>query len=78
MAALEKSVRAAKASRGEETGEEKGEEAGARTGESAEITPLPSRRSARTAPKEVGGKVVDREEDGGEEDGREVHGEVDG
>ncbi|GHD69314.1 non-homologous end joining protein Ku [Streptomyces mirabilis] len=56
MAALEKSVRAAKVSRGEETGEEKGEEAGARTGESAEVTPLPSRRSARTAPKEVGGK----------------------
>ncbi|MFE4754503.1 Ku protein [Streptomyces mirabilis] len=52
MAALEKSVRAAKVSRGEETGEE----AGARTGESAEVTPLPSRRSARTAPKEVGGK----------------------
>ena len=56
MAALEKSVRAAKVSRGEETGEETGEEAGARTGESAEVTPLPSRRSARTAPKEVGGK----------------------
>ncbi|MFJ8026339.1 Ku protein [Streptomyces sp. NPDC096311] len=52
MAALEKSVRAAKVSRGEETGEE----AGARTGESAEVTALPSRRSARTAPKEVGGK----------------------
>ncbi|WP_456340785.1 non-homologous end joining protein Ku [Streptomyces mirabilis] len=52
MAALEKSVRAAKVSRGEGTGEE----AGARTGESAEVTPLPSRRSARTAPKEVGGK----------------------
>lgn len=56
MAALEKSVRAAKVSRGEEAGEETGEEAGARTGESAEVTPLPSRRSARTAPKEVGGK----------------------
>ncbi|MFD8221067.1 Ku protein [Streptomyces sp. NPDC059697] len=52
MAALEKSVRAAKVSRGEETGEE----TGARTGGSAEVTPLPSRRSARTAPKEVGGK----------------------
>ncbi|WP_328982198.1 Ku protein [Streptomyces mirabilis] len=56
MAALEKSVRAAKVSRGEETGEGTGEEAGARTRESAEVTPLPSRRSARTAPKEVGGK----------------------
>jgi DNA end-binding protein Ku len=50
MAALEKSVRAAKESRGEETGE------------AAEVTPLPGRRtsgartSARTAPKEVGGK----------------------
>ncbi|MFF2516404.1 Ku protein [Streptomyces sp. NPDC058086] len=52
MAALEKSVRAARVSRGEETGEE----TGARTGGSAEVTPLPSRRSARTAPKEVGGK----------------------
>ncbi|MFE2966222.1 Ku protein [Streptomyces sp. NPDC059340] len=52
MAALEKSVRAAKVSRGEETGEE----TGARTGGAAEVTPLPSRRSARTAPKEVGGK----------------------
>jgi DNA end-binding protein Ku len=52
MAALEKSVRAAKVSRGEETGEE----TGARTGGSAEVTALPSRRSARTAPKEVGGK----------------------
>jgi DNA end-binding protein Ku len=52
MAALEKSVRAAKESRGEDTGE---------TGEAAEVTPLPARRtaarkSARTAPKEVGGK----------------------
>ncbi|WP_443058308.1 non-homologous end joining protein Ku [Streptomyces sp. NBC_00775] len=45
MAALEKSVRAAKESRGEETGEE-----------SAEVTPLPARKSARTAPKEVAGK----------------------
>ncbi|MFF4352747.1 Ku protein [Streptomyces sp. NPDC001530] len=51
MAALEKSVRAAKESRGEEAAEE-----------AAEVTPLPSRRrtpagkSARTAPKEVGGK----------------------
>jgi DNA end-binding protein Ku len=52
MAALEKSVRAAKVSRGEETGEE----TGARAGGSAEVTPLPSRRPAHTAPKEVGGK----------------------
>ncbi|GGN77801.1 non-homologous end joining protein Ku [Streptomyces albiflavescens] len=52
MAALEKSVRAAKESRGEEAVE---------PGEPAEVTPLPGRRtaarkSARTAPKEVGGK----------------------
>lgn len=50
MAALEKSVRAAKESRGE------GEE----TGEAAEVTRLQGRttagKSARTAPKEVGGK----------------------
>ncbi|MFD3927405.1 Ku protein [Streptomyces sp. NPDC058614] len=50
MAALEKSVREAKESRGE------GEEAG----EAAEVTRLPARtaarKSARTAPKEVGGK----------------------
>lgn len=52
MAALEKSVRAAKKSRGEEIGEATGTE----PGEPAEVTPLPSRRSARTAPKEVGGK----------------------
>lgn len=45
MAALEKSVRAAKESRGEETGEEV-----------TEVTPLPARKSARTAPKEVAGK----------------------
>ncbi|MET9410737.1 Ku protein [Streptomyces sp. NPDC002935] len=56
MAALEKSVRAAKESRGEET-----EEATGTTGEDAEVTPLPARKtaargSARTAPKEVGGK----------------------
>lgn len=49
MAALEKSVRAAKESRGEEAGEP------------GEVTPLPARRtaarkSARAAPKEVGGK----------------------
>lgn len=52
MAALEKSVRAAKESRGEKTGEEPGEE----RGEPAGVTPLPARKSARTAPKEVGGK----------------------
>ncbi|MFJ7969590.1 Ku protein [Streptomyces sp. NPDC096324] len=46
MAALEKSVRAAKRSREDTTG----------TGEDAEVTELPSRGSARTAPKEVGGK----------------------
>ncbi|WP_449343326.1 non-homologous end joining protein Ku [Streptomyces rhizosphaerihabitans] len=55
MAALEKSVRAAKESRGEEADEDTG------TGEEAEVTRLPSgktaaRGSARTAPKEVGGK----------------------
>ncbi|MFF3451505.1 Ku protein [Streptomyces sp. NPDC002667] len=53
MAALEKSVRAAKESRGEDTGPGAGEE--------AEVTPLASgkstaRGSTRTAPKEVGGK----------------------
>ncbi|MFG2477537.1 Ku protein [Streptomyces fagopyri] len=68
MAALEKSVRAAKESRGEETGgatdgatgtkagERTGGKAEERTGGSAEVTPLPARRSARTAPKSVGGK----------------------
>ncbi|WRZ95942.1 Ku protein [Streptomyces sp. NBC_01007] len=55
MAALEKSVRAARESRGEEADEDAG------TGEEAEVTRLPSgktaaRGSARTAPKEVGGK----------------------
>lgn len=45
MAALEKSVRTARESRGEETGEE-----------ATEVTPLPARKSARTAPKEVAGK----------------------
>ncbi|MFJ6837568.1 Ku protein [Streptomyces sp. NPDC091209] len=55
MAALEKSVRAAKESRGEEA-----EETTA-TGEDAEVTPLPAgktaaRGSTRTTPKEVGGK----------------------
>ncbi|WP_194280585.1 non-homologous end joining protein Ku [Streptomyces fagopyri] len=66
MAALEKSVRAAKESRGEETGGATGARAGERTGGKAgesggsggsgEVTPLPARRSARTAPKAVGGK----------------------
>ncbi|WP_455431815.1 non-homologous end joining protein Ku [Streptomyces fagopyri] len=62
MAALEKSVRAAKESRGEETGGATGARAGERSGKagesggSAEVTPLPARRSARTAPKAVGGK----------------------
>ncbi|MET8025898.1 Ku protein [Streptomyces avermitilis] len=51
MAALEKSVRAAKESRGEDTGEGKG------TGKQAEaeVTRL-RRKTARAAPKEVGGK----------------------
>ncbi|MEU0780951.1 Ku protein [Streptomyces sp. NPDC006173] len=54
MAALEKSVSAAKQSRGGDAGEGAG-------GEDAEVHPLPAgrsgtRRSARTAPKEVGGK----------------------
>ncbi|MGW3951319.1 non-homologous end joining protein Ku [Streptomyces sp. NPDC004752] len=52
MAALEKSVRAAKESRGEEA--EPGEEAGA--AEQAEVTALPGRRSTRAAPKETGGR----------------------
>ncbi|MEU1203101.1 Ku protein [Streptomyces sp. NPDC005813] len=59
MAALEKSVRAAKESRGEAAGGETGgeEEGAAEAGGEAEVTPLPARRkSARTAPKEVGGK----------------------
>jgi DNA end-binding protein Ku len=46
MAALEKSVRAAKESRGEEVAE---------TGEAAEVTHLPARKSARRAPKQAGG-----------------------
>ncbi|PBC61277.1 Ku protein [Streptomyces sp. Tue6028] len=54
MAALEKSVRVAKESRGEAAG---GEAGAAEAGGEAEVTPLPARRkSARTAPKEVGGK----------------------
>lgn len=50
MAALEKSVRAAKESRGEEVTGEAGE-AG-----KAEVTPLPPRRTSRAAPKETGAK----------------------
>jgi DNA end-binding protein Ku len=46
MAALEKSVHAARRSRGEEAGE----------AEEAEVRRLPTRKAARTAPKEVGGK----------------------
>ncbi|MDX3532104.1 Ku protein [Streptomyces sp. ID05-39B] len=45
MAALENSVRAAKESRGEPTGREK-----------AEVRQLPDRKTARTAPKQTGGK----------------------
>ncbi|MET8283950.1 Ku protein [Streptomyces sp. NPDC051639] len=63
MAALEKSVRAAKESRGEETDGARGAKTEERTGGkaeetggTAEVTPLPARRSARTAPKSVGGK----------------------
>ncbi|WP_245766658.1 Ku protein [Streptomyces colonosanans] len=46
MAALEKSVRAAKESRGEEAGE---------AGKAAEVRRLPARKSARRAPKAAGG-----------------------
>ncbi|MCI3933055.1 non-homologous end joining protein Ku [Streptomyces sp. AN091965] len=45
MAALENSVRAARTARGEADG-----------GKEAEVTELPTRRSARTTPKQVGGK----------------------
>ncbi|QCX79095.1 putative DNA repair protein YkoV [Streptomyces sp. YIM 121038] len=45
MAALENSVRAARTARGEAEG-----------GKEAEVTELPTRRSARTTPKQVGGK----------------------
>lgn len=51
MAALEKSVRAAKESRGEGTDGATGAESG-----NAGVTPLPARGPARTAPKAVGGK----------------------
>ncbi|MER5195966.1 non-homologous end joining protein Ku [Streptomyces sp. NPDC002755] len=59
MAALEKSVRAAKQSRGEEpekasSGTE--EETGRETESGAEVRHLSQRRSARTAPKGTGGK----------------------
>ncbi|MBO4256807.1 non-homologous end joining protein Ku [Streptomyces griseorubiginosus] len=50
MAALEKSVRAAKESRGEEPAET-GEEA-----EDAEVTHLPARKSARATPKQTSGR----------------------
>ncbi|MFD8422798.1 Ku protein [Streptomyces sp. NPDC059466] len=56
MAALEKSVRAAKESRGEETDGTTAAKEAEETGEAAEVTPLPARRPARTAPKSVGGK----------------------
>ncbi|MET7603198.1 Ku protein [Streptomyces avermitilis] len=65
MAALEKSVRAAKESRGggtgAQTGSERGDRAGEKTGKEAgketqaEVTRL-RRKTARAAPKEVGGK----------------------
>ncbi|WP_192918200.1 Ku protein [Streptomyces spectabilis] len=45
MAALESSVRAARTARGEVAGDKE-----------AEVTDLPTRRSSRTAPKQVGGK----------------------
>ncbi|WP_461095528.1 non-homologous end joining protein Ku [Streptomyces bullii] len=45
MAALEKSVRAAREARGETA-----------AGEKAEVKPLPERKTARTAPKQAGGK----------------------
>ncbi|MGV9700775.1 non-homologous end joining protein Ku [Streptomyces sp. NPDC003483] len=54
MAALEKSVRAAKESRGEGTDGATGAES-EKAGR-AEVTPLPARGPARTAPKAVGGK----------------------
>ncbi|WP_461078924.1 non-homologous end joining protein Ku [Streptomyces deserti] len=47
MAALEKSVRAARESRGEEA---------VKPGEEAEVKPLPQRRTTRAAPKETAGK----------------------
>ncbi|MER6436185.1 MULTISPECIES: Ku protein [unclassified Streptomyces] len=54
MAALEKSVRAAKESRGEGTDGATGAES--ENAGRAEVTPLPARGPARTAPKAVGGK----------------------
>ncbi|MER5580459.1 Ku protein [Streptomyces asoensis] len=63
MAALEKSVRAAKESRGEKPdggaggpGEEQEEEQGGEVAAEAGVTRLAQRRSARTAPKGTGGK----------------------
>ncbi|UXY29911.1 non-homologous end joining protein Ku [Streptomyces sp. HUAS TT20] len=56
MAALEKSVRAAKESRGEEVAGEVGEAAEVGEPRDAEVTPLPPRRTTRAAPKETGGK----------------------
>ncbi|WP_046776151.1 Ku protein [Streptomyces yangpuensis] len=60
MAALEKSVRAAKASRGEGGGEAE-DESGAKAGAGAEVTPMRRRsggtgRKTASAPKAVGGK----------------------
>ncbi|MDL5203804.1 Ku protein [Streptomyces sp. ALI-76-A] len=57
MAALEKSVRAAKESRGEGTADKAaGESADESAKESAEVRRLPARKSARTTPKQEGGK----------------------
>ncbi|MFJ3302916.1 Ku protein [Streptomyces sp. NPDC086549] len=56
MAALEKSVRAAKESRGEAVGEETGEAGEAGEAGKAEVTPLPKRARTRATPKETGGK----------------------
>ncbi|WP_455568987.1 non-homologous end joining protein Ku [Streptomyces lincolnensis] len=53
MAALEKSVRAAKESRGEEAGAAEEPEAAE---EPAEVRRLPARKSARATPKQTGGK----------------------
>ncbi|MFD7935882.1 Ku protein [Streptomyces sp. NPDC059755] len=60
MAALEKSVRAAKQSRGEEpeaTSEKETEEADRESESAAEVRHLSQRRSARAAPKGTGGKA---------------------
>ncbi|MER6631472.1 Ku protein [Streptomyces sp. NPDC000987] len=55
MAALEKSVKAAKESRGEPQ-EKAGAETGAETEEEAEVTRLSAREATRATPKETGGK----------------------